>query len=102
MGLLDAYEHDGGDVDELEFLAKTWREQEKIKREQDRKEDMQLTADARFEIERIGEELKAANADRKILAETVKTLLDYLDDDEITPEDSAMLLSKARKVLEHR
>lgn len=33
MGLLDAFEHDGGDVEELLFLAQTWREQEGIKRE---------------------------------------------------------------------
>ena len=37
MGLLDAFEHDGGDVEELLFLAKTWREQEAIKREQNQK-----------------------------------------------------------------
>ena len=34
MGLLDAFEHDGGDVEQLQFLAQTWRQQEAIKREQ--------------------------------------------------------------------
>ena len=34
MGLLDAFEHDGGDTEQLLFLAQTWREQERIKGEQ--------------------------------------------------------------------
>ena len=32
IGLMDAAEHDGNDLDEVMFLAKTWREQEAEKR----------------------------------------------------------------------
>ena len=49
MGLLDAFEHDGGDVEQLLFLAQTWRDQEAMKREIAHAPDCAVAMNARHD-----------------------------------------------------